>query len=274
MAGKSAKRRAKAAKAGVRSFELSRDLWQMLANVSLMADVLGATPSLADKCRALSERAEHFLEVAEDKRGLIRGEVTNETWNAFLELIEKFGDASPPLKAFAKVVDEIDPNELITVKEVPIGKGQDDQVRHDAAVVTCPATLQSLMAVLDLTILRSEREGFILSQDAEIGLESMTGISVKNSRAEMMDHLRSARQNLEVLLEDIQKPDGRLTAHFMMPAVAAKLLSATLWMFKEEVNAKAEASPEHAGGKMAMDHLLGCAVRFFARMGNVDATVK
>ena len=244
----------------------------MLANVSLMADALGAAAPLAEKCRTLSARAEYYLGEPENKGGRVRGEIAYDEWAAFQELVGKFGDASPPLKAFAQAVRQFDPDELVTVKEVLFSKEQDEQMQHDASVISCPVGLQSLLSVLDLIILRSKRPGAFLSREAEMKLEQMTGVHVTNALKDPIEHIRSARKRLKALLED--PADGRAAVHLLMPAIEAKFVSAMLWLFKETVNAKTDAPPELAEGKKVMDDLLGCAVRFFARLGDVDGVVK
>jgi len=96
---------------------MSRVLWRALADVASMADTLGATTHLAERCRVLASRAEYYLGESGNKRGLVRGELAREEWMAFHELVREFADVSPPLKAFAQAIGEFDTDQPITVMD-------------------------------------------------------------------------------------------------------------------------------------------------------------
>jgi len=261
MAGKNAKRRAEAGKSGVRFLDLSRDMWKMLANVSLMADVLGAHSSLAEKCRALSARAEYFLEKPEDKRGLVRGELTNEEWTAFVEVVEKFGDASPPLRAFARSVGGRDARQTITFKK--LADDQDKQMQQDAAVVSNPASLRFLIRMLDFMVLRFDWDAVqrLMPNGEYVIPKQKTWKRAK-------DGAGSAREKLNTLLEDILRPDGRTTAPLMLNTLEARSVCYMFALCKDVVYAGAEVPPDLKQDKKKAEHLLGDAVRFFDRIAD------
>ena len=112
MAGRNAKRRAKAAKAGKRSLEMPKELWRMMASVTTMAGAMGASESVAERCHKVAARAEYYLGETENKAGQVRGELTRDEWETYRELVEEVGDTSPQVKALADALAELEQNDL------------------------------------------------------------------------------------------------------------------------------------------------------------------
>ena len=268
MAGK--KRRAKAEKSGVRYFDLSRTMWQMLANVSLMADTLGAAPSIVEGCRVLSARAEYYLGEPENARGLVRGELSCAEWDAFQKLVEEFSDASPSLNALAQTIAECGTEQTMTVEKMSSLEDQDEQAQHDAEMISSPESLESILAALDFMVLHSEEMRSSMPKEVEQSLMEMSGVTIQEMWKDTMGNVRSARKKLKRLQEDMLKCDGCATAHLMMSTQEARVVSGMLWLFKEGVQTKIEVPPEHAEEMEEVDEVLESAVRFFARVG--DAT--
>ena len=252
MAGKNAKKRAKAAKVVGRSLEMSKTMWQMLANASLMADVHGAAAPLAAKCRLLAARAEYYLGEPENKNGLVRGELTSEEWAAFQELVAEFADASPPLRAFAQAMGEVGADRPMIVREVDNPKNQGEQAQQDAEAVHDPDALEYLVTMLDRMVSVSER----------------TAPPTEQVVKDAMASIRSACKKLEALRESIVKSGGRGTVSLLLSTLEARSVCDLLWEFKATVHEDLELPPERTGEKEKVDRFLGCAVRFFARMAD------
>jgi len=276
MAGKNAKKRAKAERAGIRSLEMSRDMWRMFAAVSSEADALGATASLAEGCRVLGARAKYYLGEPENKNGLVRGELSREEWEAFQKLVAEYADVSPPLKAFAQAVGELNPDLPIIMKKMTNPQDIGGQAQEDALMICRPKSLRSLIEVLDFMILQSDRDALQvpISEDMAMALGRITGGPMLKLRKDAMSSILSARKKMVALLEDILKPDNRSTVPLMMSADEAKDVSGLFLIFKNAVHAKIEAPPEQEQGKKEMDDLLACAVRFFARIAGWDAALE
>jgi len=219
-----------------------------------------------DGCRVLAARATYYLGEPENNHGHVRGDITREEWTAFHELAREFGDASPPLKALARVLGEFDSDKPIIIKKHAFKNGN-DQPRQDAEMVCSTEALEFLLNVLTYMVFYSALKKSPMPKDSEKALEELTGVSAKQMWKETLNNISSACKILKTLQEDLRKDDGRETASLLMSIPEARSVWCMLWVFRKTVYAGAEAPPEYAKNKEDTDHLLVCAERFFARIG-------
>ena len=258
----------------LRSFELSRDMWKMVADISSTALDKATTPHLVEGCRVLAARANYYGGEPEDKRGLIQGELPQAEWAALQWLMEEFADDSLLLKAFAKAVIEFDPDQPISIMKKDCLKENDEQMRRDAERINCPKSLQTIIEVLDFMFTFSKRTRLTVPKETESALQEMTGVPFQIMWKSMMGDFRSARKKLKALLEDIQRPDECGTAHLLISALEARAVYGMLMMFKIAAFVEMEVPPELSGNKEELDQLLGCAVRFFGRIADEGEAVE
>jgi hypothetical protein len=135
------------------------------------------------------------------------------------------------------------------VREVDDPKNQDEQARQDSEAVHDPDALEYLVTTMGRMVSASERE------------DPPTEQVVKDAMAS----IRSACKKLEALRESIVKADGRGTVSLLLSTPEARSVCELLWELREASRDEMGVSPERAAEK---DRLLGCAVRFFARMAD------
>ena len=259
------------AKAG-RSIEMSRGMWQMVANVAVMADTLGVTPPIAEKCRVLAARAKYYQGEPESKIGLVRGELPTEEWMAFRELVQKFANAPPALKALAQALGEAGIDQTMIVREKANPRKQDGLVQNDVETVCNPESLQFLLSVLERMVMLAGQTMPAMCKESEMALEKVTGVTAQQMWENTLANIQSARQKLEALLESFLNSGGSAPMSLLMSTVEARLVCSMLSTFKEA--AYAAIPPDRAEEKKEIYRQLESAVRFFARMADGEGAVE
>lgn len=276
MAGKNAKRRAKAAKAGIRSLEMPKELWRMMANVTTMATTMGASESVAERCRKLAARAEYYLGEPENKTGRVRGELTRDEWAAYRDLVNELRDASAPVKALAQAIEGIEEEEDAIIHNVVDLRETDSQAKRDAAVVCQPDSLQLIIATLQMMSMMGQQKA-PLSSEAQAALaqiENMEGgVSAAQYQKDMIACAKSAMTKLSAIRDTMLKAKGVLHFPLKLSLMEATTVYSALRAFRETVKVNVKAPPEYADQAVDMDRILSCAVRFFARMAGGDDDV-
>lgn len=275
MAGKNAKRRAKAAKAGIRSLELPKEMWQVLADVTSNADTYGATPPLVEKCRALAARARYYHGEPENKNGLVRGELPRVEWEAYCELVEKLGDTSPDISALAHTMEVLLDTQGLSVHTFVGIDDQDEQAQRDASTICQPIVLHTIIALLGMSVEFSERANTRnpMSAEEEADFAKQSGISSEKARKSMRDGVESAREKLYGILHSVQDATAPTRIVFPLTGTEARAVYCSLQALQETVHIKKNATPEIKRLGEEVDDILKTAIRFFERMASPGADV-
>jgi hypothetical protein len=274
MGGKNAKRRAKAAKAGVRSLEMHRDLWRMLADVSSTADTIGATPTVVDGCRVLAARAKYYLGEPENKRGLVRGELTSKEWNAYLDLVGELGNASPKVKALADAMEELDNDGGLAIRGIVDVKEQDEEAQRDAAMIFRPDSLERILSTIGAADMISSQTfaQIPMPEEQKSELEAMTGVPVEQFAKATKAVIASAKAKLAKMRDSLLMSKGNTRVAFTLDLMEAAALYSLLADFQENVKVKVKGPPEIEQAQKDHAELIECAIRFFGRMAGDEVT--
>jgi len=271
MAGKNAKKRAKAAKAGVRSLILSKDLWRVVANVTKMAGAMGASTSVAERCRLLAARAEYYLGEPENKRGLVRGELTSEEWIAYRDLVDELGSASPQVKALADAMEVFSDERELSAHEIIDMNDLDEQKRQYALSVCQPTTIEAIIALLAgwLSYREQAHRKYLMARDEDVMCRSRDAVSQEEAAMNMANSAASAMKKLHAILNKLQMDNRPARVAFAFTGKESRTVYSLLKAVQENRNSR--EVPEEMRRLLEADNLLENAIGFFACLSeNID----